>query len=91
MSRNRVVNAAIEQNTVLRPIPKRNSSALAVDRMRPLVLDLDGTLLRTDLLVEGIITLLRRNILMLIPLVLWFFRGRAFLKRKVAERAARDH
>jgi 4-hydroxybenzoate polyprenyltransferase/phosphoserine phosphatase len=58
--------------------------------MRPLVLDLDGTLLRTDLLVEGILALLRRNILMLIPLALWCLRGRAFLKRKVAERAALD-
>lgn len=52
----------------------------------PLVIDLDGTLLRTDLLLEGIIALLRRNPLML----LWLPRGRAFFKRRIAEGAVLD-
>lgn len=56
----------------------------------PLVLDLDGTLLKTDLLVEGIIALIRRNILMVLPVLLWLIQGKAVLKRKVAERAGLD-
>lgn len=71
------------------PVSKRNAQA-SFDRMRPLVLDLDGTLLRTDLLVEGILSLLRRNILMLFPLIYWFIQGRAVLKRRVAERSTLD-
>ncbi len=90
MSQVQVAKPLVEQNGAPLPIPNWHMSSVAADRMRPLVLDLDGTLLRTDLLVEGIIALLRRNILMLIPLALWFLRGRAFLKRKVAERAALD-
>ncbi len=56
----------------------------------PLVIDLDGTLLRTDLLLEGIITLLRRNPLMLLLMLLWLPRGRAFFKRRIAESAGLD-
>ncbi|KQO96265.1 UbiA family prenyltransferase [Methylorubrum extorquens] len=56
----------------------------------PLVIDLDGTLLRTDLLLEGIIALLRRNPLMLLVMLLWLPRGRAFFKRRIAEGAVLD-
>lgn len=56
----------------------------------PLVIDLDGTLLRTDLLLEGIIALLRRNPLMLLVMLLWQPRGRAFFKRRIAEGAVLD-
>ncbi|AWI89912.1 UbiA family prenyltransferase [Methylobacterium sp. DM1] len=59
-------------------------------RTAPLVIDLDGTLLRTDLLLEGIITLLRRNPLMLLLMLLWLPRGRAFFKRRIAEGAGLD-
>lgn len=75
----------------MRPaIPDRDRSALPAEALAPLVLDLDGTLLRTDLLVEGILALLRRNILMLFPLLLWFLQGKAHLKRQVAQRAGLD-
>lgn len=58
--------------------------------LRPLVLDLDGALIRADLLVEGMASLLRRNPLFLFALLWWLVRGRAFLKRKVAQWAAID-
>lgn len=57
----------------------------------PLVLDLDGTLLRSDLLLEGIVDLCRRNPLNLGRIALWTFRGKAFLKQKVAETARIDY
>lgn len=59
-------------------------------QLLPLVLDLDGTLLRSNLLLEGIVSLLRHNLLMVFPLLLWALRGRAFLKSRVAQRAALD-
>ncbi len=51
--------------------------------------DLDGTLVRTDTLVEGLLRLLRdpRN---WAPLPGWLLRGRAALKRHVAARAPVD-
>nr|WP_286159110.1 UbiA family prenyltransferase [Methylobacterium sp. Leaf456] len=54
------------------------------------MIDLDGTLLRTDLLLEGAVSLLRQNLLMLFAMLLWLPRGRAYFKRKVAERAVLD-
>src|SRR5215813_1585761 len=48
--------------------------------------DLDGTLIKTDLLWECVVLLLKARpwVLLLIPL--WLLQGRAVLKRKVAER-----
>jgi len=50
----------------------------------PLVVDLDGTLIRTDLLWESLAQRLRRNPLVLFPALFWWMRGRAFLKRRLA-------
>jgi apolipoprotein N-acyltransferase len=50
----------------------------------PLVVDLDGTLIKTDLLWESLARLLRRNPFWLFPILFWWTRGRAFLKRKLA-------
>ena len=66
-------------------IPGRDEGPLV-----PLVVDLDGTLLRTDLLLEGVVAILRRNVLMLFWMLAWLPRGRAYFKRRVAERAALD-
>ena len=55
----------------------------------PLCVDLDGTLLRTDLLQEGLARLLLRPWL-LISAAFQLFRGRAALKQWVAARASLD-
>lgn len=52
----------------------------------PLYVDLDGTLLKTDVLLESILLLLRRNPLYLFLLPVWLLRGRANLKYQVASR-----
>ena len=57
---------------------------------RPLVVDLDGTLLRTDLLAESACALVGRSPLNAARLVVWLARGKAFLKRRIAERADVD-
>ncbi len=57
----------------------------------PLVVDLDGTLIKTDLLWESLARLLRRNPFQLFPVLYWWTtRGRAFLKRQLAARVAID-
>jgi 4-hydroxybenzoate polyprenyltransferase/phosphoserine phosphatase len=56
----------------------------------PLCVDLDGTLIRTDLLWESVVRLLRRNPLYAAVLPFWWLRGRAWLKRQVAARAEVD-
>ncbi len=56
----------------------------------PLCVDLDGTLIRTDLLHEAILLLLRRNCLYLFCLPFWLLRGKAALKHEVARRVVID-
>ncbi len=51
----------------------------------PLVVDVDGTLLQGDLLIEGAARLLAQAPLKLLALPLWLVQGRAVLKRKIAE------
>ena len=56
----------------------------------PLAVDLDGTLVSTDLLWESIFLLLKKNILFVFMLPVWLFAGKAYLKRQVAERVTLD-
>jgi len=56
----------------------------------PLCVDLDGTLIRSDLLFESALALLRRNPLYFFSFVTWLLRGRAHLKRQIALRAQID-
>jgi apolipoprotein N-acyltransferase len=52
----------------------------------PLVVDLDGTLIRTDLMWESLARLLRRNPFSIFQILFWWMRGRAWLKQKLAAR-----
>lgn len=56
----------------------------------PLCVDMDGTLVRTDLLLESALALLKRNPLYLLLFPLWLSRGRAYLKRRIAVPAEID-
>ena len=53
-----------------------------------LCVDLDGTLLNSDLLYESVLALLARNPLYLFLLPLWLLRGKAALKRELASRVS---
>lgn len=71
----------------------RAAEPLAPDRSAdpavqwPLVVDLDGTLLRTNTLVESLLVLARTHLASLLLLPAWLAKGRAHLKARVAERA----
>jgi len=56
----------------------------------PLVVDLDGTLIKTDLLLESVCRLLREAPLVLFALPVWLLRGRAHLKREIAKHIRLD-
>ena len=53
---------------------------------QPLFVDLDGTLIRTDLFLESALRLIKHNPLSLFAMVIWLLRGRSFLKDQVAKR-----
>ncbi|KPW63244.1 Uncharacterized protein ALO81_00745 [Pseudomonas cannabina] len=50
----------------------------------PLVVDLDGTLLRSDLLFETAVAFIRHHPLQVFRLVVWLFQGKAALKQHLA-------
>ena len=66
-----------------------SAPALQADGV-PLVVDLDGTLLHTDTLVETLFDVARRHPLQLLRLPAWLAGGRAHLKRQLARRASVD-
>jgi 4-hydroxybenzoate polyprenyltransferase/phosphoserine phosphatase len=52
----------------------------------PLCVDLDGTLIKTDVLWESLAILLKHNPLYLLVVPFWALRGRAALKKEIAAR-----
>jgi 4-hydroxybenzoate polyprenyltransferase/phosphoserine phosphatase len=58
------------------------ASALSV----PVCVDLDGTLIRSDLLLESLVLLIKRNPLYLFLVPFWLLRGKAVLKDEIASR-----
>lgn len=49
----------------------------------PLVVDLDGTLIHTDLLYEGILILLKRNPLYIFKFLVWILKGKTHFKSEI--------
>ena len=76
---------ALEQQSArVRTVP------LPASALPPLVVDLDGTLIKTDLLLESVCRLLREAPLALFALPFWLLKGRAHLKREIAQRIQLD-
>jgi len=65
--------------------PVQSESALP-----PLCVDLDGTLVKSDTLADGLCQLIRRRPLQIVRVPLWLAGGRARLKTEVAQRAPLD-
>lgn len=56
----------------------------------PLCVDLDGTLIRSDLLVESALGFVRRNPLNIVRCGAWLLRGKAAMKQEIARRSEID-
>ena len=70
--------------------PSATAAAAPASTAPPLVVDLDGTLVRSDLLLESALLTLRRKPVALLHLPAVLLRGRAALKRELAETALPD-
>jgi 4-hydroxybenzoate polyprenyltransferase len=57
---------------------------------RPLCIDLEGALIRTDIFLESLLHLARTRPLELLLVPFWLLHGRAFLRHQVVQRAAID-
>jgi 4-hydroxybenzoate polyprenyltransferase len=68
----------------------RNQSREQPEPAPPLVVDLDGTLVKTDLLVESLVALIKQNPLYVVALPFWLLKGKAFLKRQIHRRIILD-
>lgn len=56
----------------------------------PLCIDLDGTLIKTDLLFESLARLLKQKPWLLLMVPFWCLRGKAALKRSIARQVSID-
>lgn len=56
----------------------------------PLCVDLDGTLARTNLLIESLLELMKRNPLYIFLCLRWLLRGKAYMKEQIAKRISID-
>ena len=72
------------------PLSSNGTEALPVPIAVPLVLDLDRTLIKTDLLFESFAAALQRNPFILFLAIVWLLQGKAVLKRKLAAQVPLD-
>ena len=56
------------------------------DQQIPLVVDMDGTLINTDLLMEGFVAYIRKNPLRILNCLVWLLQGKVTLKNKIFSR-----
>jgi 4-hydroxybenzoate polyprenyltransferase len=69
---------------------KRISQSSWVEQESTLCVDLDGTLIRTDLLAESLSGALRQNFWIIFLLPLWLLKGRHYLKAELSRRSTVD-
>jgi 4-hydroxybenzoate polyprenyltransferase len=66
------------------------SSAEQSTQLPPLVVDLDGTLVKTDLLVESLLVLLKQKPYCVLQMPVWLLRGKAYFKQQISKRITLD-
>lgn len=86
------MKTAAEMEPVIAPVPEPSSPPAAAPSAveAPLAVDLDGTLVKTDLLLESLAALLKQAPWWLPMLPFWLLRGRAWLKKQIARRVCLD-
>ncbi|MDX1693517.1 MAG: UbiA family prenyltransferase [Ketobacteraceae bacterium] len=56
------------------------------DHKPVIVIDLDGTLIKTDLLIESFLLMIKQNPLLVFACALWLLKGKAYMKQEIARR-----
>lgn len=78
-------------NSTIQPDHETKLQLTEVERVSvPLVVDLDGTVIRTDSLIESLMPLLKANPFFFVALFFWLVKGKAYLKQQVAQRVTLD-
>jgi phosphoserine phosphatase len=77
-------------NSATHEISRQTAASDMVPPARIVFVDLDGTLVATDLLCESLLLALRQDPTSLLQVPRWILRGRAGLKRGLAERVQPD-
>jgi len=72
------------------PLHAGNNTQVSANDHIPLYVDLDGTLTYSDLLLESLFALLRRNPLYIFLLPWWLVKGKAYFKAQIAQRVDVD-
>jgi len=67
-----------------------SNTARETDNDIPLFVDLDGTLIKTDLLFESFFALLKNSLLSVFLIPVWLLKGRSYLKRRIASNVDLD-
>ena len=70
--------------------PDRTTGRIGHDHEASLFVDMDGVLVHTDTTTEAVFTLVRDNPAAALLVPLWLLKGRAYLKRRIAERVDID-
>src|SRR4051794_16817719 len=68
----------------------QTSGATKTRDIAPLCVDLDGTLIKTDMVWESLVRLLKNKPINFLQVPFWLLRGRAYLKAQVAEKVRVD-
>ncbi len=77
--------ASVEKRPSLSVVAPANRAPLDYDLSIPLVIDLDGTLLSTDVLHESLLLFLKRRPSQAWKIPGWIFSGRAIVKNRLAD------
>lgn len=68
-------------------VPHQSVQGLGIpEGETPLFVDLDGTVVKSDLLIESLLALVKREPTVFLSVIGWLFRGRGYIKSKIAER-----
>jgi 4-hydroxybenzoate polyprenyltransferase len=84
------VSEAMRRLSVASVVHGQNATQLGADPIRPLCVDLDGTLVDTDLSAESLFGVLKRQPWLLLWVPFWLLQGKARLKKELAERCQPD-
>jgi len=72
------------------PHGSRRDDLIGEEQPFPICVDLDGTLIKTDLLCESLFALLKVNFVYVVFLPFWLLKGKAYLKQEITRRITFD-
>ena len=83
-------SATLGQGSIPEHLDQSVSGQFPSSAKVPLCVDLDGTLIRTDLLLESFLALIKANPLNIFRCFMWLLKGKAVLKAEIAKRVDLD-